>query len=166
MLIDAGGFSDRVEAKHNFASQNKTRGNERRRWHGTTRKCRVGDKGVATLCSDPLCSLCCIMKSSFDLSFVAKKMKWGMFGVGIYTSSTSSKFVPYPSSAFGLLSNGFGRSNGYSRNDCTSTWKAMLLNKVVVGKGYKMITSNPALTEPPAGYDSVSVVVYSSSAGR
>jgi len=89
-----------------------------------------------------------------------------MFGVGIYTSATSSKFVPYQSSALGLLSNGFGRSNGYSHNDCTSTWKAMLLNKVVVGKGYKMIASNPALTEPPAGYDSVSVVAYSYSAGH
>jgi len=31
--------------------------------------------------------------------------------------------------------NSFGRSNGCSRNDCTSNRKAMLLNKVVVGKG-------------------------------
>jgi len=53
---------------------------------------------------------------------------------------------------------GFIRSNGYSRNKCTSNWKAMLLNKVVVGKGYKMTAANSALTEPPAGYDSVSVI--------
>ena len=98
------------------------------------------------------------MKTSFDLSFFATKTNWGMFGAGIYTSSTSSKFVPYPSSSLGLPSNGFGRSNGYSRNDCTSNWKAMLLNKVVVGKGYKMMVNNTTLTEPPAGYDSVNIV--------
>jgi len=33
----------------------------------------------------------------------------------------------------------------------------MLLNKVVVGKGYKMTIDNTTLTEPPAGYDSVSI---------
>lgn len=38
----------------------------------------------------------------------------------------------------------------------------MLLNKVVVGRGYKMTTANYAMTEPPAGYDSVSVDTESS----
>ena len=33
----------------------------------------------------------------------------------------------------------------------------MLLNRVVVGKGYKMKVDNTALTQPPVGYDSVSV---------
>ncbi|KAF9648775.1 ADP-ribosylation [Thelephora ganbajun] len=130
-------YLDRVEAKVNFASQNKPRGNERRRWHGTTRMCNIGDKGVTKLCSNPSCSLCCIMRTSFDLSFFAKNTRFGKFGVGIYTSSTSSK------------------SNDYSRNGCISNWKAMLLNKVVVGRGYKMTVSNATLTEPPAGYDSV-----------
>jgi len=32
----------------------------------------------------------------------------------------------------------------------------MLLNKVVVGKGYKILHDNPTMTAPPAGYDSVS----------
>ena len=35
----------------------------------------------------------------------------------------------------------------------------MLLNKVVVGKGYKLMAANTTLTEPPAGHDSVSVVI-------
>ena len=62
------------------------------------------------------------------------------------------------SSAVDLPANGFEflRSDRYSRNDCTSNWKAMLLNKVVVGKGYKMTVDNTTLTQPPAGYDSVS----------
>jgi hypothetical protein len=33
--------------------------------------------------------------------------------------------------------------------------KAILLNKVVVGKGYKMTQDNTTMTAPPAGYDSV-----------
>ena len=53
---------------------------------------------------------------------------------------------------------GFCRSDGYSCNDVPSTWKAMLLNRVVVGKGYKMTVDNTTLTEPPTGYDSVSIV--------
>ena len=32
----------------------------------------------------------------------------------------------------------------------------MLLNKVVVGKVYEVTVDNTTLTEPPAGYDSVS----------
>ena len=31
----------------------------------------------------------------------------------------------------------------------------MLLNKVIVGRGYKLQSGNSALTAPPAGYDSV-----------
>lgn len=130
-------YLDRVEAKGNFASKGKARGNENRRWHGTTRKCNIGDNGVTKFCSNPSCSLCCIMKSSFDVSFFARKTRFGRFGAGIYTSSTSSK------------------SDAYSCNSCTSEWKAMLLNRVVVGNGYKMRVDNTGLTEPPPGYDSV-----------
>ena len=159
-LVDArADCSDLVEAKHNFASRNKTRGNEKLRWHGTTRKCRIGDEGVTTPCSRSSCSLCCIIKSSFNISFFGKRTGWGRFGAGIYTSATSSKFVLYPSGALGQLSNDFGRSDSYSRNRCTSNWKAMLLNTVVVGKGYKMTADKTILTKPPTGYDSVSVAI-------
>ena len=48
------------------------------------------------------------------------------------------------------------RSNDYSHNDCKSSLKAILLNKVVVGKGCKLLQDNTSLTAPPAGYDSVS----------
>jgi len=130
-------YLNRVEAKGNFVAQNKTRGNENRRWHGTTRMCKIGDQGVTQFCSSPSCSLCCIMKSSFDLAFFSKQTNFGRFGKGIYTSSTSSK------------------SDSYSRNGCTSGWKAILLNKVVVGRGRKMKDNNTRLTAPPAGYDSV-----------
>lgn len=49
------------------------------------------------------------------------------------------------------------RSDDYSSNTNTSSLKAILLNKVVVGKGCKMTHDNTTLTAPPAGYDSVSV---------
>lgn len=49
------------------------------------------------------------------------------------------------------------RSNDYSSNKSTSPYKAILLNKVIVGKGYKVTENNTSLTAPPAGYDSVSV---------
>jgi hypothetical protein len=81
--------------------------------------------------------LCCIIKTSYNLSLFGKKTGWGRFGRGIYTSSTSSK------------------SNDYVQNGGSSQLKAMLLNKVVVGKGYKMTYDNTTLTAPPQGYDSV-----------
>jgi len=102
-LVDPHGYSDLVEAKGNFGSDNKSRGNERRRWHGTTRKCNIGDKGVTELCSDTSCSLCRIIENSFDISFFAGKTGWGRFGAGIYTSSTSSKFVPAPTKCIGAI---------------------------------------------------------------
>lgn len=57
---------------------------------------------------------------------------------------------------FFFLSNvSYHRSNDYSSNDCKSSLKAMLLNKVIVGKGCKMLHDNTSLQAPPAGFDSV-----------
>ena len=141
----------------------KTPGNENRRWHGTRRKCNIGDRGVTTLCTNPRCSLCSIIESSFDVGFYRGATGWGRFGTGIYTSSTSSKFAPVPSNGLSLnmhLTLRFfpDRSNDYSINDgVVSDWKALLLNKVVVGNGVKLTHDNTKLTRPPPGYDSVSV---------
>jgi len=130
-------YKDSVEARGQFLNANRTAGNENRRWHGTGRQCDLGDKGCTLLCSSQSCSLCCIVRTSYDLNLFGKKTGWGRFGSGIYTSSTSSK------------------SNDYSKNTSSSKWKAVLLNKVVVGKGYKMLRDSPLMTAPPAGYDSV-----------
>ncbi|KAF5367744.1 hypothetical protein D9758_009884 [Tetrapyrgos nigripes] len=126
-----------VEARGQFVAAGRSPGNENRRWHGTRRECHLGDKGQTQFCSSLTCSLCCIVRTSFDLSLFGKKTGWGRFGRGIYTSSTSSK------------------SNDYSQNDCKSPLKAILLNKVVVGKGCKMTQDNTSLVAPPTGYDSV-----------
>jgi len=131
-------YLDGVEASGQFVAKGKPRGNENRRWHGTTRKCKLGDTGNNTFCSDAGCSLCCIIKTSFDLKFFKAATGWGRFGHGIYTSSTSSK------------------SNDYSKNaGINSDWKALLLNKVVVGNGKKLTQNDTSLTGPPQGHDSI-----------
>ncbi|KLO12670.1 hypothetical protein SCHPADRAFT_904911 [Schizopora paradoxa] len=126
-------YRSMIEAKGRFQAMGRPEGNQNRRWHGTKRQCTLGDPGNVTFCSSTTCALCNIIKTSFSMKFCAR----GSFGMGIYTSSTSSK------------------SNGYSANVAPSKYKAMLLNKVVVGKGYKLTSVNPALRAPPAGYDSV-----------
>jgi len=156
---DTQTLSDAVEARGHFTGMNRPPGNENRRWHGTRRKCTLGDKGCTTFCSDAQCSLCCIVKTSFDLAHFGKKTSWGRFGPGIYTSSTSSKFVsrfPVPPRSVADDDPWVSRANDYSSTDSSSPWKAILLNKVVVGKGYKVLHDNPSMAAPPSGYDSVS----------
>ncbi|KAF9001573.1 hypothetical protein BDQ17DRAFT_1391048 [Cyathus striatus] len=136
-LVSYNAYRATVESRGQFVAAGRSAGNENRRWHGTRRECNLGDKGHTQFCSSPSCSLCCIVRTSYNLSLWGKKTGWGRFGKGIYTSSTSSK------------------SNDYSHNDCKSHLKSILLNKVVVGKGCKMLQDNTSLTAPPAGYDSV-----------
>ncbi|KAL1666938.1 hypothetical protein GGF50DRAFT_125280 [Schizophyllum commune] len=132
-------YREEVESRGHFTAQGLTKGNENRRWHGTKRQCRLGDDGQNHLCDMPSCSLCSIIRTSFDLSFFKGRTGWGRFGKGLYTSSTSSK------------------ANDYSMNagDTPSTCKAILLTKVVVGRGHKMLHDKTDLTEPPVGHDSV-----------
>ncbi|KAJ3979262.1 hypothetical protein F5890DRAFT_1589450 [Lentinula detonsa] len=137
-LASYNAYKSTVEARGQFVAAGRSAGNENRRWHGTKRECCFGDgKGFMQFCGSQTCSLCCIVRTSFDLGLFGKKTGWGRFGKGIYTSSTSSK------------------SNDYSTNECRSPLKAILLNKVVVGKGCKLTQDNVALTSPPQGYDSV-----------
>jgi hypothetical protein len=76
-----GCFSAAVETGGQFVAQGRSAGNENRRWHGTRRECNLGDKGNATFCSSSSCSLCCIVKTSFDLSLWGKKTGWGRYEV-------------------------------------------------------------------------------------
>ncbi|KAK0236145.1 hypothetical protein EDD85DRAFT_791505 [Armillaria nabsnona] len=133
--------SDDVEKAGNFkADPNLTAGNEKRRWHGTRKDCNLGDpnstQGTA-LCNAPSCSLCNIIRESFNISQWGKNTGWGRFGKGIYTSATTSK------------------ANDYIHNNGHSDYRAVLLNNVVVGKGRKLRQDDPTLTQAPAGFDSV-----------
>ncbi|EIM80823.1 ADP-ribosylation [Stereum hirsutum FP-91666 SS1] len=133
-------YLDEVESRGQFKAKGKTPGNENRRWHGTLRACNLGDDPSYTaLCYGANCSVCGIIKSSYDIQAYMKGTGWGRFGKGIYTSATSSK------------------SDAYARRagSTPSPYKAMFLNKVVVGNGYKVKHDMPSFTAPPAGYDSV-----------
>ncbi|CAL1710597.1 unnamed protein product [Somion occarium] len=113
-------------------------GNSLRRWHGTVRTCRLGDEeDKHSFCSDPACSLCLIIQTSFKKANYGQRTNFGRFGQGIYTSATSSK------------------ANDYVAQVSPSPYRAMLLNDVVLGKTKKLTTSDPNLTKPPNGYDSV-----------
>jgi len=115
-------------------------GNSRRRWHGTVRACKLGeDSDEDTLCMEPACSLCCIIRSSFQLAKFGQRTNFGRFGQGIYTSATSSKANDYVAQALGT----------------SAKYKAILLNNVVMGKVEKLTRENQHLTEPSPGYDSV-----------
>ena len=70
-----------VEARGNFAARGMTAGNEQRRWHGTKRKCTLGDMGQAKLCGDTTCCLCNIIKTSFDLTAFGKNTGWGRWAL-------------------------------------------------------------------------------------
>lgn len=60
---------DEMEEEHNFKRKGMLMANERRRWHGTKRECLVGEPGpnALVMCSSETCSLCVIMKNSFDV---------------------------------------------------------------------------------------------------
>ncbi|EGN92096.1 hypothetical protein SERLA73DRAFT_99752 [Serpula lacrymans var. lacrymans S7.3] len=127
-----------VEARGHFKRRKLPEGNERRRWHGTRRECKLGDPGNTKLCKVPTCNVCNIMRSSLKVSQAGKN--YGMrFGAGVYTSSSSETSV------------------AYCRNSPNnpSPYKAMFLTKVVVGRTIKPLMDQPAWTAPPAGYDSV-----------
>ncbi|EGO20711.1 hypothetical protein SERLADRAFT_477146 [Serpula lacrymans var. lacrymans S7.9] len=109
-------YRARVEERGNFVAAGRTAGNECRRWHGCQRECKLGNPGKTKLCSSSTCSLCCILRTSFDISCFGKTTGWGRFGKGIYTSSTSSK------------------SASYVKTSSSSKFKPMLLNKVVVAE--------------------------------
>lgn len=129
-------YQDTVEAQGKFVNMGKLRGNEKRRWHGTRRKCLLGDPGNTELCMDPRCLLCCIIRTSFDLKFYKK----GKFGAGIYALSASSK------------------SDEYSKNlNIHSNWKALLLNDVVIGNSKKLAQRSEMSSGVPSGYNSVTV---------
>jgi hypothetical protein len=61
-----------------------------------------------------------------------------------------------------FYSRAWPRSNDYSENasSCNSQLKAILVNNVVVGKGYKMLQDDASLTAPPSGYDSVCLYLF------
>ena len=68
---------EKVESQGNFEAVGLSKGNERRRWHGTRRACTLGDKGYTQFCSSKECSLCSIIRNSYKISFSKTNTGWG-----------------------------------------------------------------------------------------
>ncbi|EKM52576.1 uncharacterized protein PHACADRAFT_198629 [Phanerochaete carnosa HHB-10118-sp] len=102
--------------------------NSRRRWHGTTRRCRIGDSAQnLNFCFNAQCAMCNILQTSFDLSRAAR-------GPGSYQRFGA---VDYIDEAGG------------------SSYRAMILTDVTMGKAAKLRSEDRTLTQAPPGYDSV-----------
>ncbi|THU94583.1 ADP-ribosylation [Dendrothele bispora CBS 962.96] len=125
----------------NQLSNYRKRANEQFLFHGTSQACSFGmNLSNATLCPIPSCSLCSIIRNSFDV----QKCGYGFnhvndrFGRGIYVTSCSSKADDY-----------------FSGNPNISDSRVLLVNRVIVGKAAKYRFNATTLTEPPCGYNSV-----------
>ena len=148
-LINAHGYSDRIEGARSLASDVTERGNEQHKWIGSRRKCLLGDEGMTDFCQDTSCELCYTTRLTLG-------------NMRITATASSSRYVRMLSSALELLSNSLcsvSRSNLYSQNESPSGWKALLMSKVVIGRGYPLDADGTAPTELPNDYDSVSTVI-------
>ncbi|KAG9041007.1 hypothetical protein FS837_012850 [Tulasnella sp. UAMH 9824] len=135
-LIDSyDAYKRNIEGTGNFVGRGMEPANQRRRWHGARRVCKIGDdEKNLNFCNNSQCSVCLILKNSYDVKFAMV----GMFGKGIYTTATSSK------------------SDTYTRGAAPgSRYKTMFLNKVAVGKGKILTSADNSLRAAPAGFDSV-----------
>ncbi|KAG9004663.1 hypothetical protein FRB90_010788 [Tulasnella sp. 427] len=109
-------------------------------FHGTGRQCLLGEEPHLTkLCSNSKCRMCRVLTTSFSIKKAgsAPGRSFLRFGHGVYTSSVSSK------------------ADDYTATPSESKYKAMLVARVVLGKGYPLKLTTAHLTGPPSGYDSV-----------
>ncbi|KAG9010484.1 hypothetical protein FRB90_007797 [Tulasnella sp. 427] len=128
-------YKKSVERNGKFATRGMAPGNENRRWHGTVRKCNIGDSPANLMpCNFQDCFLCSILHTSYDV----KRSTLGWFGKGIYSTATSS-----------------GSNEYVGRTPPGSNCRAMFLNRVVVGNAYILKQQTESLKGPPRGYDSV-----------
>lgn len=129
-------YRNYIESKRKLKSKSVKPGNEQWRWHGTYCGCSITTyESRGAICLAPTCSLCGIIRNSYDIAWSGRK--WGRYGRGIYTTCTSSKAADY------------------SRTTPSNPLRAVILNDVVVGKGAEIAGDMPNMTEPPSGYDSV-----------
>ncbi|KAG8851994.1 hypothetical protein FRB96_009010 [Tulasnella sp. 330] len=114
--------------------------NEQKLFHGTPRRCCIGDpENTLLLCSDSTCNLCLIIRTSFKLERAGTALgrNFMRFGRGLYTTSVSSK------------------ADDYNVSQNNTEYKAMLVAKVVLGRSYTLYKNAKSLTDPPPGYQSI-----------
>ena len=153
-------------------------------FHGTNRACTLGDKRTNDeLCSKKECSLCAIIRDSFDIDKTGKrfygficifrfmaetiptgtKNSFSRFGPGIYTSACSSSKSLFPF----LFSNERTTDYTIEADDYFNTTispskvqsRAILVNTVVYGKPCKLYHNDTyAGSSFRSGFHSVSTV--------
>ncbi|KAJ7757695.1 hypothetical protein DFH07DRAFT_868089 [Mycena maculata] len=112
--------------------------NEQLLFHGTNRNCLLGDgKKRTRLCNTSRCLLCAVIRNSFDVAKCGKRHRFRRFGSGIYTTACSSK------------------ADDYYAGVRNSPFRAMLVNRVVVGNPLVRQHNAEDLTGLPNGYHSV-----------
>jgi len=112
---------------------------ERFLFHGTCRACLLGEGSKnARLCSLDECSMCSILRSSFDLSKCGSRNTFKRFGDGIYTTTCSSKADDYVENTSG-----------------DAHLRVLIICRVVVGNTFRHYVNAPQYVKPPSGYHSV-----------
>ncbi|KAJ3763958.1 hypothetical protein EV360DRAFT_77911 [Lentinula raphanica] len=135
-------YKSQVQA-FNLLSRYKKGANEQLCFHGTRRSCALGDDSDQLfLCNSAECSLCCIIRGSFDIARSGDANSFKRFGAGIYTTSCSSKADDY-------------YSVGRSRQQHPQDLRVLLLNRVVVGKPHNRRHNATHMNQPPSGHHSV-----------
>ncbi|KIK57330.1 hypothetical protein GYMLUDRAFT_203749 [Collybiopsis luxurians FD-317 M1] len=136
-------YRSQVQA-FNLLSRYKKGANEQLCFHGTRRLCALGeDSSKVYLCDFPGCSICGIIRNSFDVGKCGDAHSFKRFGNGIYTTSCASKADDYSS---------IGRSNCQHLNRNS---RILLLNRVVVGKPHHRRQNGTHMSQPPPGFHSV-----------
>lgn len=116
-------------------------GNEVKIYHGTSLECKLGVGQNSKVCNSGQCNCCNILKSGFKTAKSGAR-GFNRFGLGLYSTSVSSKAHDYNSAS----ENGLGQGK-----------RAMLVCKVVAGRSYSTETSPNfrEVTAPPEGHDSI-----------
>ncbi|KAJ7081842.1 hypothetical protein B0H15DRAFT_447957 [Mycena belliarum] len=112
--------------------------NEQLLFHGTNQRCLLGDgKQRPRPCDIAECLLCSVLRNSFEVENSGKRHKFRRFGKGIYTTACSSK------------------ADDYFRGLPDFPFRAVLVNRVVVGNPSNLQHNAEELDEPPTGHHSV-----------
>ncbi|KAF8154073.1 hypothetical protein B0H34DRAFT_75916 [Crassisporium funariophilum] len=129
-------YRTRVGSNGLFAKK----GNERKRWLGTTRECGFGNSGDLEPCSSNKCLLCCVVRSKVDRQF---------FPDGITTTSSLPRAVETSENSKRKLSS-----------------KVVMLTNVLLGREVEMSRDELIQPLPPRGSDSVRVVSFRGFGGK
>ncbi|PPQ90488.1 hypothetical protein CVT25_014771, partial [Psilocybe cyanescens] len=130
-LIHLGKFSD---------YSNKV-GNTQMLFHGTRRACKIAETPqIVTSCTLADCSLCHILRGSYDIER-AKGAR--MFGPGIYSTAVSSKADDYTTNA---------QSSVQTR--------VMIVNHVALGRSKTMYDASHDMQHAPHLYNSVTAATF------